>query len=71
MSVSYTHLDVYKRQAHTYMAAENLENMGRKLGIPLKAETNGSAGADNVLTAEEIKNAEDVYKRQHKANVTD
>lgn len=32
--------------------------MGRKLGIPLKAETNGSAGADNVLTAEEIKNAE-------------
>ena len=44
--------------AHTYMAAENLENMGRKLGIPLKAETNGSAGADNVLTAEEIKNAE-------------
>ena len=44
--------------AHTYMAAENLENMGRKLGIPVKAETNGSAGADNVLTAEEIKNAE-------------
>ena len=40
------------------MAAENLENMGRKLGIPVKAETNGSAGADNVLTAEEIKNAE-------------
>ena len=38
--------------AHTYMAAENLENMGRKLGIPLKAETNGSAGADNVLTAD-------------------
>ena len=31
---------------------------GTKLGIPLKAETNGSAGADNVLTAEEIKNAE-------------
>ncbi|MDO4267721.1 MAG: fructose-specific PTS transporter subunit EIIC [Eubacteriales bacterium] len=44
--------------AHTFMAAENLENMGKKLGIPVKAETNGSAGADNVLTAEEIKNAE-------------
>ncbi len=40
--------------AHTFMAAENLENTGRKLGIPLKAETNGSAGADNVLTAAEI-----------------
>lgn len=44
--------------AHTYMAAENLENTGKKLGIPLKAETNGSAGAENVLTAEEIRNAE-------------
>ena len=40
--------------AHTFMAAENLETVGRKLNIPLKAETNGSAGADNVLTAEEI-----------------
>lgn len=44
--------------AHTYMAAENLENVGKKLGIPVKAETNGSGGAANVLTAEEIKNAE-------------
>lgn len=44
--------------AHTYMAAENLENTGKKLGIPLKAETNGSAGADNVLTAAEIAAAE-------------
>lgn len=44
--------------AHTFMAAENLMNTGTKLGIPLKAETNGSAGADNVLTAEEIREAE-------------
>lgn len=44
--------------AHTFMAAENLENTGRKLGIPLKAETNGSAGAENVLTAAEIEAAE-------------
>lgn len=44
--------------AHTFMAAENLENTGRKLGILLKAETNGSAGADNVLTAAEIEAAE-------------
>lgn len=40
--------------AHTFMAAENLENVGKKLGIALKAETNGSAGAENVLTAAEI-----------------
>ena len=44
--------------AHTYMAAENLENTGRKLGIPVKAETNGSGGAANVLTPEEIRSAE-------------
>ncbi len=44
--------------AHTYMAAENLENTGKKLGIPLKAETDGSGGAQNVLTKEEIRQAE-------------
>lgn len=44
--------------AHTFMAAENLENMGKKLGIPVKAETNGSGGAQNVLTKEEIANAD-------------
>lgn len=40
--------------AHTFMAAENLENTGKKLGIALKAETNGSGGAQNVLTKDEI-----------------
>ncbi len=40
--------------AHTYMAAEALEKEGEKLGIAVKAETNGSGGAKNVLTAEEI-----------------
>lgn len=35
--------------AHTYMAAEALEKAGEKLGYPLKAETNGSGGAKNVL----------------------
>ena len=44
--------------AHTYMAAENLENTGKKLGISLKAETDGSGGARNVLTKEEIAAAE-------------
>ena len=40
--------------AHTYMAAEALEETGKEMGVPLKAETNGSSGAKNVLTKEEI-----------------
>lgn len=40
--------------AHTYMAAEALQKAGDKMGISIKVETNGSGGAKNVLTAEEI-----------------
>ena len=40
--------------AHTYMAAEALEKAGKKLGISIKVETNGSGGAKNVLTSAEI-----------------
>ena len=40
--------------AHTFMAAENLTKAGEKLGVPLKAETNGSEGIGNALTADEI-----------------
>lgn len=40
--------------AHTYMAAEALEKAGEKMSYPLKAETNGSGGAKNVLTKKEI-----------------
>ena len=40
--------------AHTFMAAESLENKAREMGITIKVETNGSGGAKNVLTAEEI-----------------
>ena len=40
--------------AHTYMAAEALEEKGKELGITVKVETNGSSGAKNVLTKEEI-----------------
>lgn len=43
--------------AHTYMAAESLEQMGNELGHPIKVETQGQSGAQNVLTEEEIKNA--------------
>lgn len=44
--------------AHTYMAAESLENMAKKLGISIKVETDGSGGAQNVLTKKEIEAAE-------------
>lgn len=43
--------------AHTYMAAEALEQMGNELGHPIKVETQGQSGAKNVLTEEEIKKA--------------
>ncbi len=46
--------------AHTYMAAEALEKKGAEMGIPIKVETNGSGGAKNVLTAEEIAGADGV-----------
>ena len=46
--------------AHTYMAAEALEKAGKKLGITIKVETNGSGGAKNVLTAEEIANCDGI-----------
>ena len=40
--------------AHTYMAAEALEKAGEAMGLPLKAETNGSGGVKNALTKKEI-----------------
>ena len=46
--------------AHTFMAAENLEQLGKKMGIPVKSETNGAEGADNVLTKEEIAAADGI-----------
>ena len=45
---------------HTYMAAEALTKMGDKLGLPTKIETNGSDGAKNVLTPEEIAACDDI-----------
>ena len=46
--------------AHTFMAAENLEQQGKKLGIALKAETNGAEGVGNALTKEEIAEADGI-----------
>lgn len=43
--------------AHTYMAAEALENAGKEMGHLVKIETQGQSGVKNKLTKEEIKNA--------------
>jgi len=44
--------------AHTFMAAEGLQEGGRQLGYPIRVETQGSVGAGNELTAQEIAEAE-------------
>lgn len=44
--------------AHTYMAAESLVDAGEELGVEAKIETQGSMGAENVLTKEEINKAD-------------
>lgn len=46
--------------AHTYMAAEALEKTAREMGHTLKAETQGSGGAQNVLTREDIASCDGV-----------
>ena len=44
--------------AHTYMAAEGLEKAAKAAGCFIKVETRGSGGAKNVLTEQEIKDAD-------------
>ena len=46
--------------AHTYMAAEALEQKAAEMGVQIKVETNGSGGAKNVLTPQEIQEADGV-----------
>ena len=43
--------------AHTYMAAEGIEKAAKERGCAVKIETRGSGGAKNVLTAQEIADA--------------
>lgn len=43
--------------AHTYMAAESLEQHAKRKNISIKVETNGASGRKNILTDEEIANA--------------
>jgi PTS system fructose-specific IIC component len=46
--------------AHTFMAAEGLRRAAEEMGHAIKVETQGSVGAKNVLTAEEIAAADAV-----------
>ncbi|CAM3093279.1 PTS fructose transporter subunit IIABC [Sporolactobacillus spathodeae] len=43
--------------AHTYMAEDALKKKAKEMGVAIRVETNGSEGAKNVLTAEEIERA--------------
>ena len=44
--------------AHTYMAAEGIEKAAKAAGCFVKVETRGSGGAKNILTDQEIKDAD-------------
>ncbi len=46
--------------AHTFMAAESLEQHAKKRGISIKVEMNGSGGAKNILTDAEIAAADGI-----------
>ncbi|MCE5286224.1 MAG: fructose PTS transporter subunit IIB, partial [Pelosinus sp.] len=43
--------------AHTYMAAEALQMAAKSMGIDIKVETQGSVGAENEITAADLKEA--------------
>ncbi len=44
--------------AHTYMAAEALEQAAKAQGINIKVETQGSGGTENTLSTDDIKKAD-------------
>ncbi|SDJ53859.1 PTS fructose-like transporter subunit IIB [Billgrantia gudaonensis] len=44
--------------AHTFMAAESLSEAGKSLGHAIRVETQGSVGAQDALTDEEIRDAD-------------
>lgn len=46
--------------AHTYMAEDALKKKAKEMGVNIRVETNGSEGAQNVLTADEISRASGV-----------
>ncbi|KKD56392.1 MULTISPECIES: PTS fructose transporter subunit IIABC [Paenibacillus] len=46
--------------AHTFMAEDALIKKAKEMGVNIRVETNGSEGAQNVLTADEIRRAKGV-----------
>ncbi len=46
--------------AHTFIAAEKLEQAGKELNHDIKVETQGSGGAKNVLTGNDIRSADGI-----------
>lgn len=46
--------------AHTYIAAEKLNKMATQMGVEMKVETQGSTGAENIITEADIKEADGV-----------
>ncbi|GEN50568.1 PTS fructose transporter subunit IIABC [Alkalibacterium pelagium] len=46
--------------AHTYMAEDALKRKAAEMGVEIRVETNGTDGAKNKLTAEEIERADGV-----------
>ena len=46
--------------AHTYMAAEKLEETAKEAGSQIKVETQGSIGVENELSADDICEADAV-----------
>ncbi|WP_150265928.1 PTS fructose transporter subunit IIABC [Paenibacillus tepidiphilus] len=46
--------------AHTFMAEDALKKKAREMGVDIRVETNGSEGAQNVLTPDEIARASGV-----------
>ncbi|MFF4321138.1 fructose-specific PTS transporter subunit EIIC [Streptomyces sp. NPDC001568] len=46
--------------AHTYMAAEKLQQAAAELGVDIKVETQGSIGAENVLSDNDVREADGV-----------
>lgn len=46
--------------AHTYIAAEALKIAAQELGYEIKVETQGSVGAENIITDQEIREAQGI-----------
>ncbi|KPV43059.1 PTS fructose transporter subunit IIC [Alicyclobacillus ferrooxydans] len=53
--------------AHTFMAEEGLKKAAKELGYEVKVETQGAAGAENVLSAADIADADAVIIAADKA----